>query len=771
MDWEGVMRSFRCVSVAAIALVGLFATGCSNWIQLADFLDPRTGTGIEGASASLIGGKIYVSHGFRGGDSLLLSIYDIATDTWTHGGPEAPDAAIPRSELAGGTAFGKHYAIGGRNSGVLSDVEEFDPAGPGWTTKTSMNVARAGLGAASLDNKIYAIGGRDGGGPATGTFLTANEVYDPLTNMWTPLAPLPLAVSDIYATIGYRGKVYVFGGFDTNTSVTSAVQIYDVASNSWSAGAPMPTARAAAMVGICNGQIYVFGGAIFAEGGGLFNTAITEIYDPASNTWSTALPMLVGASEIAAGVTYNEDKIYAIGSGILGVNDDIVQALPCPKRGSTEQKGSLLVFSKVEVKWDADGTLIQDTFLDLSNDADRDGVDIQAYFVNGDLPIAEETDDSGNVIREFEPGWNTADCRFRLTKRQPHFWSAARGGVNPEGSGCQPFTVLDDNGRPDPETGGRTRILRGFVVMWAVGFVELPTEELPPDLPPDIFGFPGVWTEIRWNHLKGDGLIVNYAEGSAWEYSAWAAQARNPSNQELPFPIPGTNEPGVLLLDGLEYDLLPSELLLDFYASGSTALSRGGVTVSVDTELTLHPMTLDLRQDGVGPVLTKAEIEIFNENESKFSGTRRCICCWDSTLLSQYVRTEAIPNHFLRTVLRTDKGSARIDGVASSECDYRETCGVERTTEMIEIQNNHGLDDGVPLLGLASKRVAFSGAQSKVDVAGMNLPGLGLQTGVIVYDAPVGSGELRSPDRGQRSDPLRASQVQPKGPAASTAGK
>ncbi len=84
------------------------------WVMKSSFDDPRTGTGVEGAAANLINGKIYVSHGFRGSDSAFLSIYDVASDTWTHGGPTAPDASVIRSEMAGATALGKHYAIGGR---------------------------------------------------------------------------------------------------------------------------------------------------------------------------------------------------------------------------------------------------------------------------------------------------------------------------------------------------------------------------------------------------------------------------------------------------------------------------------------------------------------------------------------------------------------------------------------------------------------------------------------------------------------------------------
>jgi len=59
-------------------------------------------------------------------------------------------------------------------------------------------------------------------------------------------------------------------------------------------------------------------------------------------------------------------------------------ALAPNDRTSTSEKGSLLVFPKVELRWDATGTLLlQDTFIQLINDYPED-VQVQMYFVNGD---------------------------------------------------------------------------------------------------------------------------------------------------------------------------------------------------------------------------------------------------------------------------------------------------------------------------------------------------------------------------------------------------
>jgi len=418
------------------------------------------------------------------------------------------------------------------------------------------------------------------------------------------------------------------------------------------------------------------------------------------------------------------------------------------ERVASDQKGSLLVFSKVEIKWNAQGQLIQDAFLDISNDADRGGVDVQAYFINGDMQLEQIVDSSsGAILQDFEPGWNTADCRFHLTKNQPHFWSAARGS-----SKCQPFVVLDEDGpgRLDLDASDGSRILRGFVVMWAVKYHD-PRFNANPNAP-------GYWQEIRWNDLKGDALLVNYAQGWAWEYNAYSYQAHCGATGEAlldctSFDANGTCctaevIPGRLGMDGFEYDVNFDQLLLDFYASGSTALSGGGVSVMVDTDLTLHSMDIDVRQDGDGPILTKADFEIYNENESKFSGPRRCICCWDQTLLSNYVWNVSIPNHFLREKLGTDKGVARIDGVCSDDCDYLETCGIPRGRLRPAHTCGGGSDLDIvdsfstPLLGLAAKVLTFSGARQNREWSGTNLHGFDTERSILRYDVSAGDHEL-----------------------------
>jgi hypothetical protein len=281
---------------------------------------PVNGGGVEGAAASVIGDKIYVSHGYSFGDTRKLRIYTISTNSWAFG----PDAAVVRSELAGASVGGKHYAIGGRNPvpGTGDAVEIYDPATNLWSTGASMPTPRAGLCLGVLGGKIHAIGGRTGSTPNTGTPLAAHEVYDPVADSWSPAAPLPVAVGDNYACTALLGKMYVFGGY-VGGAVTSITQIYDPASDTWSIGAPMPTARSNAIAGVLDCHPVVIGGVRF----GGSNLRTVEIYHPDTDSWTVGPPKPTAGSEFGASMPASGSEIFAVGSGISGASQRTHEAL------------------------------------------------------------------------------------------------------------------------------------------------------------------------------------------------------------------------------------------------------------------------------------------------------------------------------------------------------------------------------------------------------------------------------------------------------------
>jgi hypothetical protein len=159
----------------------------------------------------------------------------------------------------------------------------------------------------------------------------------------------------------------------------------------------------------------------------------------------------------------------------------------------------------------------------------------------------------------------------------------------------------------------------------------------------------------------------------------------------------------------------------------------------VDTDLTLHLVSADLRQETEGPVTTKAHFDIWNMNERKLSNTRRCITCWDQVLLSQF----NAPNSFLLANLQSDKGKARIDGKQANECE--ENCFRDEGGEPLDIdellellgdlfnQVDVRCSEDAALLGVAAKILRFTGGS--IDLAGSELVGMGTESAFIRFDA------------------------------------
>ncbi len=407
-------------------------------------------------------------------------------------------------------------------------------------------------------------------------------------------------------------------------------------------------------------------------------------------------------------------------------------------------KGSILYYSKIELKWNAAGTLIQDTLITLVNDLNRE-VCVEWHFINGDPPMAAIPG-----LARAHPGWNSYDCGSCYTPHENVFMSMYRGGGS---LGCQSFTALDPGfppGRPDPDAVlPGDRVLRGYAIAIAVNLDGVP---------------------ISHNHLTGHVDIINYRDRSAWEFNTYAFQC-------VAEPTPGNpcgTDPLILDLNGVEYDTAFDRLLFDFYAVHSTAFSRVSplTGVTLNTDLTLYPVSVDFRKNSTnsdGPVLTRADIVIWNENEDDRTGTSRCITCWDQTLLSNY----DAPNNFLIDLLNTNKGKARIDGVKSDSCEAPGACCCRRQCSITALDCVNSSDcppfgaaPGIPqtcglfncfdpdctvadfrrgtpdrdcsedaaLLGVSDKILTFGGALPARTDAGMTLVGIGTQSASIKMD-------------------------------------
>ncbi|MGH7045994.1 MAG: Kelch repeat-containing protein [Stellaceae bacterium] len=190
-----------------------------------------------------------------------------------------------------------------------------------WQFAAPMPQPMAEIVAASVGGKIYVLGGlNDKTFDADGVVW----VYDPEANSWSVRKPMPAPAHHL-AVSAYQGKIYVFGGFTRPKNLrawqaTDAAWQYDPATDSWKKLAPMPTPRGSAQAAEVGGRIYVIGGdrsnvpghwnAPLVPPTAQIVVGTTEAYDPATNTWQEREPMPTPRNHFLA--TAVNGKIYAI---------------------------------------------------------------------------------------------------------------------------------------------------------------------------------------------------------------------------------------------------------------------------------------------------------------------------------------------------------------------------------------------------------------------------------------------------------------------------
>jgi hypothetical protein len=185
--------------------------------------------------------------------------------------------------------------------------------GNSWADLPPLPTYRYASGIASVGGKIYAIGGW---GNVGGIVMNTLEVYDPVANAWKAKSPMPTPRGYL-ATAVYNGKIYAIGGLNPTQALNclNAAEMYDPSADTWTSLPPVPTPRAYASAAVLNGLIYVISGSYNKDAlNGAIPTAVVEIFNPSTNTWTTGTPILGGGLVEGVAAVFN-GKIYAFGGG------------------------------------------------------------------------------------------------------------------------------------------------------------------------------------------------------------------------------------------------------------------------------------------------------------------------------------------------------------------------------------------------------------------------------------------------------------------------
>ena len=239
--------------------------------------------------------------------------FDPVANMWT------PLAAVPDlndSEASGVYApnVNKLFVFGGENvatATVVNTTRIYNIASNTWSTGANLPDVRAFMASGYYNGKIYLVGGYSTGN-ITPAFLQTWE-YDPMANTFVTKTSIPAPAGFGGAGSGVvNGHLYVAGGRDSNNTILSSLWDYNIATNTWTPRANLPTPINAPGAAVIGGKLWVFGGGNPFLGPGALpkmgvfapdTTNILQIYDPATNTWTS-------------GPTLNQQRSFPAGTHV-----------------------------------------------------------------------------------------------------------------------------------------------------------------------------------------------------------------------------------------------------------------------------------------------------------------------------------------------------------------------------------------------------------------------------------------------------------------------
>lgn len=289
-----------------------------------------------------------------------------------------------------------------------------------WTVADSMPSPRSDNGVATLNGKLYSVGGY-----YRVDVLATVDVYDPGTNTWSRKAPLPTARAGLGVGV-VNGVLYAVGGFVPYVGSVGAVEAYDPATDTWTTKAPMLTPRDYLAVGILNGVLYAVGGYVH-PGGAQMQSDSVEAYDPVSNTWTSKASMTIPRSML--GVAVVNGILYAV--------------------GGTSQNVEVEAYNPTTNTWTTKASM----------PTKRSGLGVGVVngliYAVGGVPIPGDTQGFLNTVEAYDPSTNIWTTKAKMPTPRTEFAVGvlgntlyAVGGIAPIDTNSYGFTANNEAYQP-----------------------------------------------------------------------------------------------------------------------------------------------------------------------------------------------------------------------------------------------------------------------------------------------------------------------------------
>lgn len=232
----------------------------------------------------------------------------------------------PRSHPAVAAYDGKIYSFGGGGPGFksLNLSEVYDPETDHWSSLCPMPTMRSGALAVTSGETITVMGGGFKKPDGRFRFLKTVEIYFPKEDRWEA-GPDLLEPHDYPACALVDGKVYIIGGHHPDATeggpqtdpAFAFTECWNFKSDQWEEMPLMPTPRFAASAVSIAEQLWVAGG-VAATPQGFHEYDRIEIFDPKKKEWRRAVETLPWPSA-GQGLSYIDGKLYTMG----GFREDV----------------------------------------------------------------------------------------------------------------------------------------------------------------------------------------------------------------------------------------------------------------------------------------------------------------------------------------------------------------------------------------------------------------------------------------------------------------
>lgn len=257
-----VFGGFSGAEIQALTRTDVYDPATDAWSSGPSLPEPITHLVPE-----LVDGRIWLVGGFYGDHpgpaTEIVYSYDLASAEWERG----PSLPVPTSSAVLVAAEGELHAIGGYLDRDRTTTEHWAlPSGSGsrWERRAPMRHARGHHAGAVVGGRIYVLGGQfqHDTNPLD---LDVCEIYDPQEDRWSDAAPLPQPRSHAEtSTIVRNGRIVLLGGLNRGNRLRIRglpdVSSYDPATDRWTELAPLPVGLIGPGARVIGDKLYVTGG-------------------------------------------------------------------------------------------------------------------------------------------------------------------------------------------------------------------------------------------------------------------------------------------------------------------------------------------------------------------------------------------------------------------------------------------------------------------------------------------------------------------------------